>query len=111
MRCLKGADDAEVLAGFFGDEVGLIGGYRGVVYEVCAYAEGGGAGVEEVGGGGEGDAACGDEFDLGEGSFEGAEVGGAAEGVGREDFDHDCAGLPGCDVFVGVRAPGRTGIE
>jgi len=73
-------DGGDVLPGLFRDRGGV------AFYEIGADADREGAGFDEIRGGGEIHAARGKQFDLGQWSFDGLEVGRASDGIRGEDL-------------------------
>ena len=102
---LEFLDYSEVFAGVFCDGFGSGFG----IHEVSSDAEGKGPGFEEVFGGGDRNAAGGDELDLGERGFDALEVGGSAHCRRREDLDDVGSGLPGGDDLGGGEGAGKRG--
>ena len=80
------------------------------VDEFAAHCDGARAGFQEVGCGGERDAAGGNHFDLREGSLECLDILRAADVVAGKHLHHVCAGLPcGKNLSRGQRAGALPG--
>lgn len=92
-----------------GDEVVVSFGNQPGIDELAPHADGEGTGGQKVGERFEIDAARREEFDVGEGRFEGPNVFGATEGIARKDFDGVAAGFPSGQDLGRSKSPGEDG--